>query len=388
MTKNEIAEIKKQLTIDNCAIDRICGCYVDNEKEKKSVTREAFLSLPEEEIHKYFEILKKTLSGTPGKNVLDLEFPLIEEKEGGKQEFLLRLRDSALKDEALLDEFYDRIIANYDTVEKFYIILVHASYDIPGKTTDGLTMEDASENVYDYLMCSICPVKLTKAALGYDASENRFAECPRDWIVSDPEKGFLFPAFDDRTSNIHELLYYSKKSEELMEGFITELFGCEVPVSAGSQAEVFNHILDTTLGEDCAFETVQAIHDNLGEMIRESAADPEPLMLDKHEVQKLFEKSGVESETMEDFGWKYDKAVKEVLDNEDIDPEEKLIQASNIAGVKKFDIKTPDIVIRVNPERTDLIESRIIDGRECLVIAVDDHVEVNGLNCRTLRGRQ
>ncbi|MCR5486298.1 MAG: DUF4317 domain-containing protein [Lachnospiraceae bacterium] len=384
MTKNEIAEIKKLFTIEGCTIDRIAACYVGNEKEKMSVMKEAFLSLPEEEVHKYLEILKKVLSGRPGKNLLDLEFPLAEEVEGGKQDFMLTLRNSALTDDDLIDDFYDRIIESYDTVERYYIILVHGGYDIPGKTSDGLTMEDASEDVYDFLAAAICPVKLSKAALSYNAGEHRIAERIRDWVVAEPEKGFLYPAFDDRTANIHGLLYYSRKSEELMEDFIDGMFGMEVPMSAGYQAEVFNHILDTTLGEECAFETVQSIHENLEELIKDSEEDPEPLMMDKREVRKLFERSGVKSERMEDFDWKFDKAVKEALDDEEADPEEALIRASNIPGRQKFDVKTPDIVIRVNPERTDLIESRIIDGRQCLVIKVDDRVEVNGLTCRTV----
>ena len=94
MNKKEISEIKKQFTPDRCSITRICGCYVDGEKNKKTELKEAFLSLSEEESFKYFEIFKKTLSGTIGKNLINMEFPLEQEKEGGTQEFLLRLRGS------------------------------------------------------------------------------------------------------------------------------------------------------------------------------------------------------------------------------------------------------------------------------------------------------
>ena len=386
MTKGGINEIKKQFTMDGCTIDRICGCYVNNEKEKMCISKEAFLSLPEEEMHKYFDIMKKTLSGTLGKNLLDMEFPLAEEKEGGKQEFLLRLRDSELKDEELNEEFFDRVIESYDTVEKYYIIVCHASYDVPKRTTDNFVLDDASENVYNYIICSICPVKLTKAALSYNADENRIAERIRDWVVEDPAKGFLFPAFEDGGADLHGLLYYSKKSEELMESFIDGMFGAEAPVSAGSQAEVFNNIISETLGEDCALETVRNIHENVGILLRDHAnTEPEPLTLQKEDVRRIFEQSGVEDEVMKDFDFKYDKAVSETLDEDEEEIADTKILAGNIAGVKKFDIKTPDIIIKVNPERTDLIETRVIDGRQCLVIAVDDRVEVNGLSCRTIK---
>lgn len=210
MIKQEINEIKRLYTPSNCSITRICGCYVDGEKNKKTEFREAFLSLPEEEIFKYFELLRKTLSGSPGKNLLDLEFPLASEEEGGTQEFLLRLRESRLKDDALLEEFYDKVISSYEYVGNYLILLIHDAYDVPGKTSDGLTMDDASDTVYEYILCSICPVNLSKPGLSYDATANEFHNRVRDWIVEMPEAGFLFPAFNDRASDIHSVLYYSK----------------------------------------------------------------------------------------------------------------------------------------------------------------------------------
>ena len=169
MNKKEVSEIKKQFTPDNCAITRICGCYVDGEKNKKTQLKEAFLSLPEEEIFKYFELFRKTLSGTIGKNLLNMEFPLSAENAGGTQDFLLKLRASQLTDDALLDAFYDRIIESYDYGENYLILVIHAAYDIPGKSSDGSEMFDASDEVYEYLLCSICPVKLSKPGLSYHA---------------------------------------------------------------------------------------------------------------------------------------------------------------------------------------------------------------------------
>ena len=162
MNKKEVAEIKKQFSPSNCAITRICGCYVDAEKERKTELKEAFLSLPEEEMFKYFDIFKKTLSGTIGKNLINLDFPLEQELSDGAQTFLLKLRDSKLKDDMLLDEFYDRVIAHYSYGENYYIILIHAAYDIPGKASDGDEMFDSSEYVDEHLLCSICPVKLSR----------------------------------------------------------------------------------------------------------------------------------------------------------------------------------------------------------------------------------
>ena len=374
MNKKEILEIRKQFTPANCAITRICGCYVDHEKNKKLESKDAFLSLPEEEAFKYFDIFKKTLSGTVGKNMLNMEFPIDAEMPGGTQEFLLKLRNSKLEDDMLLEEFYDKVIATYEYAENYYIILIHAMYDIPGRTSDDLEMFDASDEVYEYLLMSICPVSLSKAGLCYNAEDNRIEDRIRDWIVDMPDKGFLFPAFNDRGTDLHSVLYYTKKSADLQPEMIDQLLGAKMPMSADDQKETFQMIIEDTLGEDGDYETVRNIHETLNDLIEEHKEEPEPLALDMTEMKKVFEKSGVDAEKMENFDRNFEENAGEKAS----------LLASNIAETKKFNIETPDVIIKVNPDRADLIETRIIDGRQCLVIPVDDHIEVNGINVRTI----
>lgn len=483
MTKQEISELKKLLTPRNCSITRICGCYVDGEKNKKAQLKQAFLALPEEEMFKYFEILRKTLSGTPGKNLLTLEFPLnvnaamsgmggsnplvmdnipangsatldstptdsdivsgtaptgsnasldnpladvgagsnsplagsgagpdnplagsgagsdrpLAGNSSGSnrplagsdaspdnpgatpdtpQEFLLRLRDSKLKDDAILEEFYDRVIENYEYVGNYLILLVHDVYDVPGKTTDGIEMEDASDEIYEYILCCVCPVELSKPGLSYNPEENTFHNRIRDWVVNLPETGFLFPAFHDRSTDIHSVLYYSKNPEELREAFVEPLLGCPLPMSAGGQKETFQTIIEDTLGEDCGIEMVKNIHDKLNELAEEYKESPEPLALDKNEVKTILADSGVANERLAEFDKHYDEAAGEKTS----------LLMNNVMNIKTFEVKTPDIVIKVNPERTDLIATRNIDGRECLVIELDGSVEVNGISVRAAAG--
>lgn len=378
MNKKEVLEIRKQFTPANCAITRIAGCYVDHEKNKKMESKSAFLSLPEEEAFKYFDIFKKTLSGTMGKNMLNMEFPIDQEMPGGTQEFLMKLKASKLEDDMLLEEFYDKVIATYEYAENYYIILIHAMYDVPGRSSDNLEMFDASDEVYEYLVCSICPVSLSKAGLSYNAESNCIQDRIRDWVVDMPDKGFLFPAFNDRSTDIHGVLYYTKKSEDLQPELIEQLLGARMPMSANTQKETFQMLIEDTLGEDGDYETIRNIHDTLNDMIEEHKEEPEPLQLDKTDVRKIFEKSGVSSEKMECFDQNYEETAGEKTS----------LLATNITETKKFQIETPDIVIKVNPERADLIETRVIDGRQCLVIAVDDHIEVNGVNVRTLKRKK
>jgi hypothetical protein len=372
MTKQEIAEIKKLLTPKNCSITRICGCYVDGEKNKKTEFKQAFLALPEEEMFKYFEILRKALSGTIGKNLMTLEFPLASEETGGTQEFLLRLRDSKLKDDALLEEYYDKIIAGYEYVGNYLILVIHDVYDVPGKTSDGLEMEDASDEIYEYILTCICPVELSKPGLSYNAEENAFQNRIRDWVVSLPETGFLFPAFTDRSSDIHSALYYSKDPEELKDGFVDELLGCPLPLSAGDQKETFQALIEETLGEECDIEIVKNIHEKLTEMAEAHKEEPEPLVLERNEVKTILADSGVSNKRLETFEQRYDETAGENT----------ALLASNVMNTRTFEVKTPDVVVKVNPDRTDLIQTRNIDGRECLVIELGGGVVVNGITVR------
>ncbi len=373
MNKTEISEIKKQFDPDRCSIERICTCYVGSEKEKKFVAKDSFLSLPEEEMHKYLAFFKRVLTGTIGKNIVNLEFPLVEEAQGGKQHFLLELRDSELTDDDLLEKFYDKIIDYYDNPEKYCILLIYSAYDIPGKASDELDMDDASDYVYRFVLCCICPVELSKGALGYDVDKNVIGELERQWVVQAPDKGFLFPGFSDRQVDIHEMLYYSKKAEDMQPEFIDGMFGVEAPLTAKTQKESFLTIIEDTLGEQGDVETMKNIHETIAEIVQENKENPEPLSFKANEVRQILQKSGVPSENFEHF--------EERLD--DVAGDDATFMAANIQE-RKFSVKAPDIEIHVKPDALHRIEARTIDGKQCLVIEVDDHVEVNGVAVRTI----
>lgn len=375
MNKKEILEIKKQFTPVNCAITRICGCYVDHEKNKKLQTKEAFLSLPEEEAFKYFDIFRKTLSGSIGKNLLNLNYSIDKEDSNHPHGLLMDLRESKLQDDTLLDLFYDSVIENYDYNENYYIVLIHGMYDIPGKASGGEEMFDASDEVYEFILCSICPVKLSKAGLSYDAHDNKIEDRVRDWVVDKPDKGFLFPAFNDRSTDIHSALYYTKKPEDIQPKVVEYVIGADATLSSVTQKEGFSILIEEVLGEECDFDTVKNIHQTLSDLLEDYKDSPEPLSLDVSDMRKLFENSGVPEERMEKFDTYCDFVFGD----------DKAFLATNIAETKGFTVKTPDVTIKVSPDRADLVETMVINGRQCIVIAVDDHVTVNGIEARTVK---
>ena len=328
----------------------------------------------EEEAFKYFDIFKKALSGGFGKNLIPLDYTQDAEAAGSPHSFLMDLRASKLEDDNLLDEFYDKIIENYNYNENYYIILIHAMYDIPGRGTDGQEMEDASEEVYQHIMCVICPVSLSKPGLSYDAEDNRMQDRVREWVVDKPAKAFLFPAFSDRSTDIHKVLYYTQKSSELQPELIDQVLGAQIPMSSDLQKEAFSAVVTDTLAEKCDFETVRNIYENLNDIMEEHAGDPEPLKLDQNDIKKVFESSGVPAERMDNYDLAYKGNAGERTE----------FLAGNITENRKFNVSTPDAEIKVKPDRLDIMRTTVIDGRQCLVIELNGTVSVNGINVRVL----
>ena len=373
MDKKEINELRKLFTIEKCGISKIVGCYVNGDKIKLANIDELFGVLPEEEQHKYFEIFRKTLSGQTGKNLLNMEFN--ESAHDLQRDFLIRLRDSELKDEKLLDEFYDKVIESYNYIGNFIIILVYQCYDVPGITGDNMENEDASEEVYRFLLCSICPVELSKPGLEYYEVDNTFHNSERSYMVGLPDMGFLFPAFTERCEDRDRLLLYTKDSKEFDLGFMNYVLNCRVPLPAPRQKDIFNEIISETLEDECDYEVVKNIHEELSTIIETRKEDPTiPETISKKEIKNIFENSGVKAERMENFDRRYDAHFEEEKEEDNSFYVKNLYPSAN-----KVEIKTANVSIKVDADKMDVIETKIIEGKKCLVIRVDEELTVNGI---------
>jgi hypothetical protein len=383
MDKKAAAEVRKQLTREHCAIDRITGVFVDEDGSVIADLKVTFGALQDEELEKYCEIFKKVLSGKFGRNLFNLSFPLQEEETGGKQWEWYQLLRSGLDNEEAAKEFLGKIQENYNQAGRHLILLAHGAYDIPGRASDGTEMEDASDDVYQFLVAAICPVVEVKEGLCYDAETMTFLNKRSDLGVQLPVQGFLFPAYNDRTPDIHELLYYTKKEderhEELLDGLVGE--AVEVPEGEKAQKELFTQVVEQTLGRSCDFENVKAVNESLNQMIKQDAdeggeeAGDAPLELGKTEIRRVLENSGAPQEAMAHFEEHYDEIIGEG----------KTLSAENIAAGSTIQLKSPSIKIQVKSEMSSLISTRLIDGQEYICIPVQDDIELNGVRLLTTK---
>ena len=406
MNKKEVLELKRRFKKEAATFTRVCGCYVDGNHNKVCKFGNTFLNLEEDEFYKYLEIANKALSGTIGNNLLELKFPIEEEEVGGRQHILMALRASKLEDENLLDTFYDLVIDTYDHAGNYLIVLFHDAYDVMSRTSDNNNL-DESEEVYEYLICAICPVDLSKPGLGFLEEEHRIGPRVRDWVVGAVDTAFLFPAFNDRSTDIHSTLFYTKNTKEPHSEFMANGLGCGIERTATEQKMAFHSIVRNVLGaeDEHTDDVLLDLQQNLSDMIDEYAEthddDEDVFLLDKEVVTKLL----ADSEISEEKAAKIEKSVDEafgekppaaenVIDSKALvqnelrvekmaledqvgtltvqlnEKDEALAERTSQLIEKQEEIdnyiaetKTYDVVLRVKPEKASQIKSQVINGQ-------------------------
>ena len=372
MNQKEISELKRRFRLGKNAIGRIYGCYVNSQKEIVSYLDEPLDRMPEEEAEKYLALLKKALSGALGRNLIDIVFSTQQVADSDEHRRLMALRDSRLKDGEVRQEFYQAVIDSLDMGESNYLILLaHDAYDVPRRGKDGEDRADEGDTVFSYIVCCICPVKDGKLELGYCPGENEFHNCAPSQIVSPPELGFLFPAFDDRAANIYNALAYARKPDELHQEFLDAIFHTEPPMSAGEQREAFQTALREGLEGACGLEVVQAVHERLTAKIEEhrEAKDLEPLTVTAKDVAAILRDCGAEEQQITAFCGKCGELFGE----------DAALSPANLIDSKRFEVKTADAAISIDPEHSYLVETRVIDGKKYLLIPAGEGLEVNGM---------
>lgn len=370
MNQKEVSELRRRWRVDKNAVSRIYGCYVNSNKEIVSNLDESLGTMPEEEAEKYLGLLKKSLSGALGKNLIDIVFSTQQVMESEEHKLLSALRSSALKDGQTRETFYRKVIDRLDMGGNNYLLLMACdSYDVPHRGKDGEVQADGSETVFNYILCCVCPVKMSRPELNYFPGDNEF-HYTAGQVVSAPELGFLFPSFDDRAANIYNALFYSRKSDELHQEFIDAVFHTEPPMSAAEQRETFQSTLSDALEDTYSVEVARSIHERLTDQIAQhkESKSPEPLTITASNITAILQDCGVSQDKVGAFREKYGEQFGEGA----------VLSPANLIDTGKFEIKTSQAAVSVSPDQSYLVETRVIDGKKYLLIPAEERVEVNG----------
>lgn len=374
MNQRELSELRRRWRPEKSAVSRIYGCFVNSAKKIVSDLDESLGAMPQEEAEEYLGLLKKALSGTLGKNLIDIVFSTQQVVDSEEHRLLSALRSSALKDREARNAFYQKVIDSLDMGDDSYLLLMACdAYDVPHRSRDGETQADASDEVFTYILCCVCPVKEGRAELGYFPGDNEFHYTVGQ-TVCPPELGFLFPAFDNRAANIYNALFYSRKPDELHQEFIDAVFHTEPPMSAAEQRESFQEVLSQALEEACSVEVARTVHERLAERIarHKESRDPEPLAVTAKDIGEILRDCGVPQERVDTFKEHCDERFGA----------DAALSPVNLIDDKKFELRTAQATVSVDPARSYLVETRVIDGKKYILIPVEEDMEVNGLPVR------
>ncbi len=372
MNEKEVGEIRRHLRRDRSNMTAIFGCFVNDNKEIIAEYRASTGIMSENESDKYYAILRKALSGAVGKNLIDLTFKTSQVAGSPEHKLLMDLRECKLQDDELRQSLYQKMMESIVMEGNYLILLGCDTYDVPFKSKDDFQQNDSSDESYTYLICAVCPVKQTKPNLHYVPEEKTFHDGAMNQPVSAPEVGFLFPAFDNRSTNIYNALYYTRNTKENQDALIEALFNTPVPKPAAEQKKCFEALLTTSLGEECSMDVVQTVHEQLCERmaLHKESKVPDPLLVDKQVFKDVLTGCGVSEASVSKFSVQYDETFGFEAE----------LHPKNIIDSKHFEIHTPDIAIKIDPTRRDLVETRVIGGVKYIMINADEDVEVNGVS--------
>ena len=374
MNDKEIAELRRRFRAEKTGISRIRGAYVNEKREIISELDQSVAMMTETENDEVLSLLKKALSGKVETNLIDIHFTTRQVMEAPEHKLLCNLRETALQDEGIIHQFYQKIIDSLEIEGNYMILLAYDCYDVFTYRKDG-AKDDESNELFRYVLCALCPIKIAKPTLSYYVRENCFRNVVADSVISPPALGFLFPAFDNRSTNLYGALYYTRATDNSHKEFTDAIFNAgELPMPATEQKETFRSVLADSTGEACSLGMVRSVHAQLHQAMEEHkiSKEPEPLTVDKYAIRDMLEFCGVPEENVEKFEQKFDKGFGQ---NAALSPR-------NLVETGKFEVRTPDVVIKVDPAHTDLVETRIIDGVKYVLIRADSGVEVNGIDVK------
>lgn len=368
MNEKELREIKRRFRPDRSNIPSIVGCFINSSGQIISRFNQSILLTENDESEELLSVMKKTLSGSLGTNLSDIEFSTRDVLEGEEHKLLTSLRDSHLQDEGALSAFFEKVAESVHMECNYVVLLANDIYDVYTKENDE---ESGSSVTFSYIVCSICPLKDADSGLFFRESDRLFHSVTANAILTRPVLGFMFPTFDDRMANIYHALYFTKDISSSNPEFVARIFGKEAPMPPKVQKSEFNHCLSSALGDECSFEVVRSVGAQIAEMVEEhkEMKNPEPLTLTKATVKTLLANCGIEEKKLEALGEKFDESYGK---NAELCPK-------NVVTTTRLDIAMPDVKISVKKDKSHLVSTQTVNGKKYIMIEAVEGVEVNGI---------
>ena len=370
MNKKELSDLKKNFS-DQCGFftfNQVLRAFIDSDKNVTYKSHSLMGVLPPEEQELLTDTLRKGLSGTLGKNLIEYNFPNAAYEEGKPQSVLYNALKSKLLDDNSVDIFLKNITENITYTSTFAVIAAHCTYTLFRR--DKNDEKSDVTNDYNFILTVFCPVELGEDVLVYDEDNNNICVIPKKSrsLSKAPTDAFLFPVLTGGDPNVNAVLCYSSKPKEPNTSLVENVLGCEPTFTAVGEKEIFGKVLEDIVGEDLDYTIITKVNEKIAEEIKEHRFDEKPTAIDDIKLKNILYDSGVKDDKLE----KVHKTFTETVGN-------KTLTASNLISPKTV-IVTPDITVNISKNATEKVRTSLIGGRRCLVIDLDDpNIIINGL---------
>lgn len=373
MNKKELQEIRRQIKPENerlhlKGIMEAYGKYRDEEASVQFFRRIDPETLSTEEEDLYFEIFKKSLSGTPGKNLVEYGFDSKDEQSAKLKRTLFGYKDGELLSEETFESFVKEIIEKGSYRNSVYITVGLFEYSAPALNANREELEDSSS--FRFMIAAISEARLTDIGLYYSTYDNSVQRKVNEemQILPSPLDAFLYPVFSDRAADVNHLLYHSKTAKSPNIDLIEQYFHIPFQSTAPEQSEGFAQVIADVFPQGLDFNTAVRFHQNLADFIKEESEEEAVVKADKNRIRDLLDASGAKAEHLEHF----DSAYTRILEDQEL-------AAINLLENGKVSVKSPSITVSVKDDALEQIQTREIDGKTCLVIEINDEVKISSL---------
>lgn len=309
--------IKINETLDN--YDKIFGCYV-NAGKIISEMAVPVLDMTEEERKMYSKLLKKSISGKLGKNILNLR-----PNEAKDLKTLTVNKD-------VRDLFFDRIADSLQTDKNYCVLFVQGSFDTEEESTP-------------YFIASICPIKPSKNELKYN-TDKEFREASTGSILASPIIGISYPSMISEIDDNHLAYYFSKDKHEEVIGE----FASDVESDAEVKTRLYTALSDAL--QDDAPSAAAAIANKFAAEISVTTGDI--------------------CEALKEFPAEKTKEFRTSFGEGTFSRESIVDDKMNIEGI--------GVKAAVNIEK---FKTQTIDGREYLLVPLDEIWKLNGVEFKS-----
>lgn len=324
--------------------------------------------LEREECDLYFEIFKKSLAGQFGKNLMEYDFDKSNPQSLALRDEFVGYKNGSLAQDILFKELVEKLLVQGDYRNPVYILAGSFEYAAGELNANREDLEDAS--IFRFVIVAICEAKLTNLGLIYSNRDNEVRRKINEEmeITPSPLDAFLYPLFTQRRSDLNHFLYHTKSAKTPNVSLIEEYFHIPFLSSAQEQQEGFIQTIQEAFPDGLPSEVAMKFHENLSEYVAESLQEESVVMVDKRRLKDLLANSGIKEPGLQEF----DRSYSHILEDQEV-------AAANILEKGKVSLKAPSITINVKDDALERIQAKEVDGKYCLVIEIDEGLEISGL---------